>query len=77
MTKSKKIFSKRSAKKWVRMLEVVVVLVAVSNIVAPGLFPIRISSTQAVLLLGFLGAATGAKPAQKLLKRTFLPSLAF
>lgn len=42
MAKSKKILSKRSAKKLVGMLELVVVVVAVCNIVAPGslyLFP--------------------------------------
>ena len=75
MAKSKSVFSKRSSKKLIRMLETAVVLAAVSNIVAPGLLPIEISTTQALLLLAFLGVARGAKPVQGLLKKTFLPSL--
>ena len=76
MAKSKSVLPKRSAKKSIRMLELAVVLVAVSNIVAPGLLPIKISTAQALLLLAFLGVARGAKPTQGLLKKTFLASLA-
>ena len=73
MAKSKSLLSKRALKKYRRVLEAVVVMVAVCSIIRPGIIPL--SKEQAFLLLAVLGIETGVKPIQGLLKKTPLLSL--
>ena len=69
MKKRKKILSKRSIKKWSRILEGIVVVLAAGALIKPEILPSQLSSNKEILflLLGILIVGKWTKSGYKLL----------